>query len=156
MQKFLRGQIWWCKCAYDVNSEERDYNLEDKQQLFNHIQQGMRPVLIVSNDTGNKHSDILQVIPCTSAEKITLPTHCSLYINKIKNTFLCEQIRTVNKSDMTTYMITLDDKEMSKIEECIEISIGLRKTTKYEQINVEVENSKKSAIIRREEKENGK
>ena len=156
MQKFLRGQVWWCKCAYDVNSNEREYDIEDKQKLFNHIQQGMRPVLIVSNDTGNKYSDILQVVPCTSAEKITLPTHCSLYINKIKNTFLCEQTRTVNKSDMTTYMITLDEKEMAKIEECISISLGLKKVAKYEHINLEVENSKKTAIINKKEKENGK
>lgn len=136
MQRYLRGQIWWCNCSYDVNSEERDYDISDKQEQFNHIQQGMRPVLIISNDQGNKYSDTIQVIPCTSVEKKDLPIHCTLYINKTKNTFLCEQMRTINKSDLRAYMITLDDKEMETIEKCIKVSLGLEKITQYDKIYI--------------------
>lgn len=152
MQRYLRGQIWWCKNTYDVNTGEREFTTQDKQKLFDHIQKGMRPVLIISNDTGNKFSETLQVIPLTSAEKITLPTHCSLYINKVKNTFLCEQAKTINKSDLTAYMISLDNKEMEMVEECIQVALGLKKTTKYEKIVLGVESGEKSIIINKEGK----
>lgn len=156
MQKFLRGQIWWCNCSYDVNSGDRDVATDDKQKLFNYIQQGMRPVLIISNDTGNKHAGTLQVIPCTSSDKNSLPTHCSLYINKIKNTFLCEQTRTVNKTDMGQYLVTLDEKEMRMIEDCVQIALGLKQPTRYEKIVVGVENDEKDTIINHEEDGDGR
>lgn len=159
MQRYLRGQIWWCNCSYDVNSDDRDYDIDDKQKQFNHIQQGMRPVLIISNDKGNRYSETLQIIPCTSAEKTVLPTHCSLYINKVKNTFLCEQMRTINKTDLKTYMITLDDREMEAIEQCIQISLGLTKITQYDKININdlksVDNETDKTIINNKEEVNG-
>lgn len=137
MQRHLRGQIWWCNCSYDVNSSERELDTKDKQRLFNHIQNGIRPVVIISNDTGNKHSETLQVIPCTTAERNLIPTHCIIYIDKRKNTVLCEQTRTINKSDLTHYIATLDGKEMQQIEECIQIALGLKTAaTHYEKINI--------------------
>jgi len=155
MQKYLRGQIWWCKNSYDVNNGERELDLTDKQKLFDHIQKGSRPVLIISNDTGNKYSDTLQIIPCTSSEKTNLPTHCSLYINKVKNTFLCEQIKTINKSDLTTYLITLDATEMAKIEECSQIALGIIKPTQYTKISIGVEQEEENIRIIQEE-DNGR
>lgn len=138
MQKFVRGQVWWCKDTYDVLNGERELDRSDKQKLFNHLQKGMRPVLIISNNIGNKFSETLQVIPCTSAVKNTLPTHCSFYINKVRNTFLCEQIKTINKSDLTTYLATLDDKEMEEVERCSQISLGMIKPTHHEKIHLGV------------------
>ena len=155
MQKYLRGQIWWCKNTYDVNNGERDVEGLDNQKLFDHIQKGMRPVLIISNDIGNKFSEIVQVIPCTSAEKTSLPTHCSFYINKIKNTFLCEQIRTVNKLDLSTYLITLDEKEMSEVERCVQIAIGVLKPTHYERVVVELDEQAENKTIINMEDKNG-
>lgn len=136
MQKYLRGQIWWCACSYDVNSDERNYSIDDKQEQFNHIQYGMRPVLIVSNDIGNRYSEIVQVVPCTSSDKKELPTHCSLYIGKTKNIFLCEQMRTVNKSDLKVYMTTLDNKELTLVERCIKVSLGMEKITHFDKIHI--------------------
>lgn len=151
MQKYLRGQIWWCKNSYDVNNGEREYDHEDKQKMFDHIQRGMRPVLIISNDTGNKYSDTLQVIPCTSSEKTNLPTHCSLYINKIKNTFLCEQIKTINKTDLSAYLITLDDSEMEQIEKCSQIALGIIKPSQHTKISIGVEERDENIRIIQEE-----
>lgn len=150
MQRFVRGQVWWCKDSYDAMNGEREVDTSDKQKLFNHIQKGMRPVLIISNDTGNKFSEILQVIPCTSAiEKTTLPTHCSFYINNIRNTFLCEQIKTVNKADLTAYLVTLNRKEMEEIERCSKISLGLVQPTEHSYIimPIEDENGDDNTII---------
>ncbi|MEG1565395.1 MAG: type II toxin-antitoxin system PemK/MazF family toxin [Bacilli bacterium] len=152
MQKYLRGQIWWCNCVYDVNSSDRDIKLGDNQKVFDHIQKGMRPVLIISNDTGNKFSETVQVVPCTSAEKNSLPTHCSFYIDKIKNTFLCEQIRTVNKSDLKTYLISLDDQELSVVEKCFQIALGIIKPTHFEKITVGIDElGDKNTTINKEE-----
>lgn len=143
MQKYLRGQIWWCNCSYDVNSSERNYDEVEKDKLFEHIQRGMRPVLIVSNNTGNKNSEVVQVIPCTTGDKKSLPTHCSFYLNKQKNTFLCEQMTTVNKNNLRTYMITLDENEMKIVEDCMQIALGLKKKVNYEKIEIKsVENKK--------------
>lgn len=136
MQKYLRGQVWWCDCSYDINSESRNYSNIKKDKLFEHIQRGMRPVLIVSNDTGNRLSGVVQVVPCTTAEKKTLPTHCSLYIGKQKNTFLCEQMTTISQNNLKQYLITLDDFEMRLIERCIQISLGIEKPVDYEKIVV--------------------
>ena len=151
MQRYLRGQIWWCKNTYDVNSAEREIDTRDSQKLFDHLQKGMRPVLIVSNNIGNRHSEILQVIPCTTADKNSLPTHYTFFLNKTKNTLLCEQIKTVNKSDMMNYMTTFDEKEMEGVERCMNIALGLEKITNYNRIVLGVENESKSIIIKGEE-----
>lgn len=152
MQRYLRGQVWWCNCSYDVNSDEREMSMQDKQKLFNHIQQGIRPVLIISNDAGNKFASTIQVIPCTTSEKAELPTHFVLYINKQRNTFLCEQMRTVNKCDLGQYMTTLDEKEMAAIDECIMVALGLKKVEpKIEKINISVDAEPEDTIINKEE-----
>lgn len=123
MQKYLRGQIWWCK-ALDENNEENS---------LSSVQSGTRPVLIVSNNIGNKFSQTLQVVPCTSSEKLNnQPTHYSIFIEKKKNTFLCEQLKCIMKTDLLDYVTTLDDFEMKKIEECLQVSLGI----KMEEVNV--------------------
>lgn len=143
MIRYCRGQVWWCKNTYDVNNGERELP-SDNQKLFDHLQKGMRPVLIVSNDTGNKFADILQVVPCTSSEKKSLPTHCSFYIDKVKNTFLCEQIKTVNKSDLTSYLTTLEYKEMSAVEHCLKIALGIPVQPQEEKIVLDIKESEDS------------
>ena len=66
-----------------------------------HIQDGIRPVIIVSNDKANKYSPVITVIPMTgNLEKKSLPTHvvvdhCGLAKNSIA---LAEQITSINKS----------------------------------------------------------
>lgn len=153
MQKYVRGQVWWCKNSYDVSNGDRELDKSDKQKLFDHIQKGIRPVLIISNNVGNKFSETVQVIPCTSADKKTLPTHCSFYIEKVRNTFLCEQIRTINKTDLVTYLATLDEKEMEEVERCSQISLGIVQPTHREKIVLGInEESSENIIINKEDK----
>jgi len=139
MIRYRRGQIWWCSNSYDVNSGDRDVSgITDNQKLYDHIQRGMRPVLIVSNDTGNKFADIVQIVPCTSSEKKSLPTHYSVYIDKVKNTFLCEQLRTVNKTDLKNYLTTLEEKEMEAVERCLKVALGIPVEPQKDKITLEV------------------
>ena len=65
-----------------------------------HINKGFRPVLIVSNDACNEFSEVLTVVPLTSADKKFMPTHVVTYLNGIRNTILCEHVMPVNKSDI--------------------------------------------------------
>lgn len=111
IQRYKRGQIWWLK------DEIKDYT--------NHTQAGTRPAIIISNDSANRFSYNLTVIPCTSADKKELPTHVSLEING-PSTALVENIVTVSNSMIGSYIGTCDDKLMDKIDNAIEIALGLK------------------------------
>lgn len=110
-QKYLRGQVWWLGPKKDV-----DGNLQTQN----------RPHLIIGNNVGNRNSPILIVIPFTTEIKKEMPTHVKLDINGINNTLLCEQIKTVNNTELTNYIFTLDEESMNKVEEAILISLGMK------------------------------
>lgn len=90
----------------------------------NHIQQGKRPVIVVSNNACNKHSKVIEVVPMTRQVKNNLPTHV-----KIKAVYesvaLCEQIKSISKYDMTRYIRTATQQEMIAIDNALKISLGL-------------------------------
>jgi mRNA interferase MazF len=92
-------------------------------------QGGMRPVLIVQNNLGNKHAPTTIVIPLTSRltkkplpTHILLGTHCGLTCESLA---LCEQIRTVDKSRLTTKLGLVDGITMDKIDKALKVSLGL-------------------------------
>ena len=93
-------------------------------------QGGIRPVLIVQNDVGNKFSPTVIAAAITSQkEKTKLPTHievssqsCGLAKDSI---VLLEQIRTIDKQRLKEHMGRLDDGSMGKIDEALSISFGL-------------------------------
>jgi mRNA interferase MazF len=82
-------------------------------------QYGRRPVVILSNDLGNKYSPTILVAPFTKIiKKPTLPTH--IFVNKNKflkydSLILLEQIRTIDKSRLTAYKGKLDNEILNKI-----------------------------------------
>lgn len=110
-QKYLRGQVWW---------------LGPKKDIDGNLQTQNRPHLIIGNNVGNRNSPILIVIPFTTEIKKEMPTHVKLDINGINNTLLCEQIKTVNNTELTNYIFTLDEESMNKVEEAILISLGMK------------------------------
>ena len=65
-----------------------------------HVQHGYRPVVVVSNDSANKYSPIITVVPLTSRTKKPLPTHVLLHWSDgcRTSTALCEQILTIDKN----------------------------------------------------------
>ena len=117
IQRFKRGQIWWLKD--DIN----DYTT--------HLQMGTRPAIIVSNDSANRFSNNVTIIPCTTADKKDLPTHLQLDINE-PSTALGECITTVPTSKLSGYIGTCDDKLVNKINEIIQIALGLKIVDKIE------------------------
>lgn len=96
-------------------------------------QGGIRPVMIVQNDIGNKYSPTVIVVPFTSQiTKAKLPTHVEVEAGQFGLTkdsvVLCEQIRTVDKSRLKEKLGEVSDEVISKIEEAIETSINLGKS----------------------------
>jgi mRNA interferase MazF len=90
----------------------------------------VRPVLIVQNDTGNKHSPTVIAAAITSQTgKARLPTHISLaamsYGLPKDSVILLEQIRTLDKRRLREHMGHLDDAHMLMVNEAIAVSFGL-------------------------------
>ena len=82
-----RGEVYWMNVESNVE----------------HINKGFRPVLIVSNDICNETSQVVTVVPLTTADKKFMPTHVVTYVNGIKNTILCEHVMPVNKDDIKPF-----------------------------------------------------
>ncbi|MDR1565108.1 MAG: type II toxin-antitoxin system PemK/MazF family toxin [Oscillospiraceae bacterium] len=91
-------------------------------------QSGFRPVLILQNDRGNRHSPTTVIAAITSKPKKRLPTHYMLPALRglsIPSVVLCEQIRTIDKCRLQTYIGTLDEITMTKIARCLSVSVGI-------------------------------
>lgn len=109
-----RGDIFYADLSPVVGSE----------------QGGLRPVLIVQNDTGNKHSPTVIAAAITSQTgKARLPTHIELNAQSVglsrDSVILLEQIRTIDKSRLRERMGKLDDTTMTKVDNAIAVSFGL-------------------------------
>ena len=94
-------------------------------------QGGIRPVLIIQNDTGNRYSPTVIVSAITSKmNKSKLPTHIELdseeFGLKSDSVILAEQIRTIDKSRLKEKIGHIDDNEvMGKINNALGVSFGL-------------------------------
>ena len=79
-------------------------------------QGGARPGIIVSNDVGNKHAPIVEVVYLTSREKKLMPTHVRIKSSPIPSIALCEQIETVYKKRIGKYLAKATMDEMKRID----------------------------------------
>lgn len=109
-----RGEIYYADLSPVVGSE----------------QGGVRPVLIVQNDIGNKHSPTVIAAAITSQkEKSKLPTHISLNASACglakDSVVLLEQVRTLDKRRLKERMGELDNDAMSQVNNALSVSFGL-------------------------------
>ncbi len=109
-----RGEIYYADLSPVVGSE----------------QGGIRPVLIVQNDIGNRHSPTVIAAAITSQrDKTRLPTHIELSSKSCglakDSVVLLEQIRTIDKRRLKERMGELDTASMTKIDNALQISFGL-------------------------------
>ena len=113
------------------NSVKRgDIFYADLSPVVGSEQGGVRPVLIVQNDTGNRHSPTVIAAAITSQTgKARLPTHISLsamnYGLPKDSVILLEQIRTLDKKRLRERMGRLDHELMHKVDSAIAVSFGL-------------------------------
>lgn len=95
-------------------------------------QNGTRPVVIIQNDIGNKYSPTVLVAPLTSKvkSKRSLPTHVLIDSNHIKRNsiVLLEQIRVLDKSRLISYLDSLSETEIKKLDVGIIKSFNITKT----------------------------
>ena len=109
-----RGDIYYADLSPVVGSE----------------QGGLRPVLIIQNDIGNKYSPTVIAAAITSRmSKTHLPTHIDVYADKVglakDSVILLEQIRTLDKRRLKEKMGHLDPLMMDRVNTAIAISFGL-------------------------------
>ncbi len=109
-----RGDIFYADLSPVVGSE----------------QGGLRPVLIIQNDVGNRYSPTVIAAAITSQlTKAKLPTHIDVYADRFglakDSVILLEQIRTIDKRRLREKMGHLDDSIMRRVNEAISVSIGL-------------------------------
>lgn len=107
-----------------------DIYYADLSPVIGSEQGGMRPVLIVQNDTGNKHSPTVIAAAITSQTgKAKLPTHIELSGQSVGLTrdsvILLEQIRTLDKSRLREKMGRLDGETMTRVDSALAVSFGL-------------------------------
>ena len=108
-----RGQIYYADLSPVVGSE----------------QGGLRPVLIISNDIGNKHAPIVIAAAITSQirkyrlpTQVMLDTSCGLSKDSMVG---CEQMRTLDKRRLKGFVGAVNDEAMMQIEKAISISLGV-------------------------------
>lgn len=114
-----RGDIYYADLSPVVGSE----------------QGGMRPVLILQNNVGNKYSPTVIVAAITTKHGDDyMPTHVDIgHVDLIvpHSVVLLEQIRTIDKQRLTDKITQLDEDVMAQVNEALKISIGLSEKHRY-------------------------
>lgn len=97
-----RGEIYYADLSPVIGSE----------------QGGIRPVVIIQNDKGNKYSPTTIVAPITSRKKTRIPTHVLIDNPCLKYTslILLEQIRIIDKTRLREYIGKLTSEELKKLD----------------------------------------
>ena len=114
-----------------INSIRRgDIFYADLSPVIGSEQGGLRPVLIVQNDVGNKYSPTVIAAAITSKmSKTKLPTHIDIYAKDVglskDSVVLLEQIRTIDKKRLKEKMGHLDELTMNEVNNAISVSFGL-------------------------------
>lgn len=107
-----------------------DIYFADLSPVIGSEQGGTRPVLVIQNNIGNRFSPTVVIAAITSQiQKAKLPTHIELNVNLYNlerdSVVLLEQIRTVDKQRLTERITHLDSVIMRKVDEALQISLGL-------------------------------
>lgn len=112
-QQIVRGDVYFADLSPVVGSE----------------QGGLRPVLVVQNNVGNKYSPTIIVAAITSQlSKAKIPTHIELpshiYNLPKDSVILLEQIRTIDKKRLNEKVCSLDSRKMKEVDRAILVSLG--------------------------------
>ena len=111
---YLRGDMYYADLGRGIGSE----------------QEGYRPVLIIQNDTGNKHSPTVICAAITSRmNKAKLPTHVELNTKRCDmirdSVILLEQLRTIDKQRLKERICHIDDELLKDVDRALMISLEL-------------------------------
>ena len=107
-----RGDVYYADLSPVVGSE----------------QVGVRPVVVVQNDKGNRYSKTIIVAPISKKmSKPPIPTHVIFSDDSLSyvSMILCEQLRTIDKKRLGQWICTLDEKTLEKINRAIRVSLSI-------------------------------
>ena len=107
-----RGDVYYADLSPVVGSE----------------QGGVRPVVDVQNDKGNRYSKTIIVAPISKKmSKPPIPTHVIFSDDSLSyvSMILCEQLRTIDKKRLGQWICTLDEKTLEKINRAIRVSLSI-------------------------------
>ena len=101
-----------------------DVYYADLSPVIGSEQGGVRPVVVVQNDKGNRYSKTIIIAPIS---KPPIPTHVIFSDDSLSyvSMILCEQLRTIDKKRLGQWICTLDDKTIEKINKAIRVSLAL-------------------------------
>ena len=107
-----------------------DIYYADLRPVVGSEQGGVRPVLIIQNNIGNRHSPTVICAAITSKmNKAKLPTHIEISAGRYQieknSVVLLEQIRTIDKQRLREYVCHVDQELMKKVEKALKISLEL-------------------------------
>ena len=113
-----------------------DLYFADLSPVVGSEQGGVRPVLVVQNDVGNKYSPTIIVAAVTSQiNKAKLPTHVELRASDgglSKNSVvLLEQLRTIDKRRLKEHIGTLSETQMPTVDLALSVSLGIAETKNH-------------------------
>lgn len=107
-----RGDVYYANLSPVVGSE----------------QGGVRPVVIIQNDKGNKYSKTVIIAPISKKmSKPPIPTHVIFSADALSyvSMILCEQLRTIDKQRLGQWICTLDGETIEKVDQAIKVSLNL-------------------------------
>lgn len=134
-----------------MNIRRGDIYYADLSPVIGSEQGGLRPVLIVQNDVGNKYSPTVIAAAITSKmSKAKLPTHIDVFASQVglakDSVILLEQIRTIDKQRLKEKMGHLDDSVMNEVNDAITVSFGLG-SYKEETQNTPITQASQEALV---------
>ena len=124
------NRYFWKWSEQTLLIKRGDIYYADLRPVVGSEQGGVRPVLIIQNDMGNKHSPTVICAAITSKmNKAKLPTHVELNARQygiVKDSvILLEQVRTLDKARLKEKLGHIDRQTMQKVDQAISVSLGL-------------------------------
>ncbi len=116
--------------VFKMTIKRGDIFYADLRPVVGSEQGGIRPVLILQNDIGNRHSPTVICAAVTSKmKKAKLPTHVELKAAPLAlekdSVILLEQVRTIDKARLRDKVCHLEDGVLDKVEKALKISLDL-------------------------------
>ena len=118
------------ECEFILTVKRGDIYYADLSPVVGSEQGGLRPVLIIQNEVGNKYSPTVIAAAITSKlSKSKMPTHIDVYASQFglakDSVILLEQIRTIDKKRLKEKMGHLDSDVMQQVNDALSVSFGL-------------------------------
>lgn len=104
-----RGQVWWWMAP---------------EQDRTHIQRGVRPVVVVSNDVCNKSSDVITVVPFTTRVKKPYPQQVPVIFEGDVSIALADQVTSIPVCELSSYICDLRSFQMDQIDHALAVQFG--------------------------------